>query len=105
MATNLRSKLIKLAHANPDLRPHLLPMLKSSSDHDPEQMQYLYEGIHKTLRNMEKASRGVDLALTHASWSNDAVTKPMWEFISESERLYAALRIFKTQWLRSGRMG
>ncbi len=30
----LRSKLIKLAHTNPGLRPHLLPILKEASDID-----------------------------------------------------------------------
>lgn len=28
--TNLRSKVIRLAHANPELRPHLLPLLKEA---------------------------------------------------------------------------
>lgn len=28
MASNLRSKLIRLAHTNPGIRPHLLPILK-----------------------------------------------------------------------------
>ncbi len=28
MASNLRSKLIRLAHTNPETRPHLLPILK-----------------------------------------------------------------------------
>lgn len=105
MAHNLRSKLIKLAHANPDLRPHLLPMLRLSSDLDHEQMHHLYDGVHKALRNMERASRGVDLALAQGSWSNEDLAKPMWDFISESERLYAAVKLFKVQWMRSGRMG
>lgn len=29
---NLRSKVIRLAHANPDLRPHLLPLLKTGGN-------------------------------------------------------------------------
>lgn len=30
MTNNLRSSLIRLAHTNPDLRPHLLPLLKEA---------------------------------------------------------------------------
>ncbi len=104
----LRSKLIKLAHSNPNLRPHLLPMLKQSrdgSDIDPQQMQHLYDGLHKGLRSMEKASRGVDLALSQGSWEDESVVRPMWDLITESERFYAALKGLKIQWVRSGRMG
>lgn len=32
MSDPLRSKLIRLAHANPDIRPLLLPLLKEASD-------------------------------------------------------------------------
>jgi len=32
---DLRKKLIRLAHANPDLRPRLLPLLKKGSKHVP----------------------------------------------------------------------
>lgn len=30
--TSLRSKVIRLAHAKPELRPHLLPLLKQSAE-------------------------------------------------------------------------
>jgi len=32
---NLRKELIKLAHSNPDLRPHLLPILKEGAFTNP----------------------------------------------------------------------
>ena len=31
MSDTLRSKVIRLAHANPALRPHLLPLLKTAA--------------------------------------------------------------------------
>jgi hypothetical protein len=31
MSSNLRAGLIRLAHANPELRPHLLPLLKEAA--------------------------------------------------------------------------
>lgn len=31
MSDSLRSKVIRLAHANPSLRPHLLPLLKTAA--------------------------------------------------------------------------
>jgi hypothetical protein len=34
MAFNLRSKLIRLAHQNPELRGHLLPLLKQAGTND-----------------------------------------------------------------------
>lgn len=32
MSNNLRSSVIRLAHANPELRPHLLPLLKTANE-------------------------------------------------------------------------
>ena len=32
---SLRSELIRLAHANPELRPHLLPLLKQGAGYRP----------------------------------------------------------------------
>ena len=32
MSDNLRSRIIRLAHTRPDLRPHLLPLLKEAAD-------------------------------------------------------------------------
>lgn len=48
----LRSKVIRLAHANPDLRPHLLPLLqegRTAADHlaalrQPNTLKPVYEG-------------------------------------------------------------
>lgn len=37
--TDLRSKLIRLAHENPDLRPHLLPILKEAADESLDQFE------------------------------------------------------------------
>lgn len=46
----LRSSLIRLASANPELRPHLLPLLKKEAKHEKcEDGTHWSEGTHKCL--------------------------------------------------------
>ena len=50
MSDSLRSKVIRLAHANPDLRGHLLPLLTKRSSKDPsEHTKKTYEFLEKEL--------------------------------------------------------
>jgi len=68
--TTLRSKLIRLAHAQPSLRPHLLPLLKQASDHSTNEtvveyaVQLLFKraGVEKAAKTTaEKLSGGTNL--------------------------------------------
>jgi hypothetical protein len=44
MSNTLRSKVIRLAHQNPELRPHLLPLLKEGAEKYPK---YKFYVVHK----------------------------------------------------------
>jgi len=46
---SLRTKLIRLAHANPELRPHLLPLLRSSKQAKiaPKKIQWSVNSLKK----------------------------------------------------------
>lgn len=46
MSNSLRSKVIRLAHTNPDLRPHLLPLLKEAAK-DKVPVLHITEGTGK----------------------------------------------------------
>ena len=49
--TDLRSKLIRLAHQNPELRPHILPLLKTAGESvldyvfDPDELDEAFKNI------------------------------------------------------------
>ena len=51
MSNSLRSKVIRLAHANPSLRPHLLPLLKTAAEATP------YPQLRATLRGLKENDR------------------------------------------------
>jgi len=59
--TQLRSHLIRLAHANPELRPQLLPLLRTAMDFDsPEALKkYLQEhpGADKSLHHVKQDAK------------------------------------------------
>ena len=40
----LRSKVIRLAHQNPELRPHLLPLLKEAASKTVKIWEVIYDG-------------------------------------------------------------
>ena len=50
MDMNLRSKIIRLAHQNPDLRPHLLPVLKTAKS----ELYKLLEGYYNSEKESDK---------------------------------------------------
>lgn len=58
LMSTLRSNLIRLASANPELRPHLLPLLKEGMEHaSPEALQkYLkdHPGADKSKHSVKK---------------------------------------------------
>ena len=58
--TKLLASLIRLAHANPELRPHLLPLLKEAADENPFD---LYEGHEKVTEELEEEIALVSLAV------------------------------------------
>jgi len=45
MSSDLRSKLVRLAHENPDLRAHLLPILREAGEEKSASMMALGMGI------------------------------------------------------------
>lgn len=63
----LRSRVIRLAHTKPELRPHLLPLLKTADDLSPEEKvmvlwdsryERLFEGVLKVW--LDRYDRRVD---------------------------------------------
>jgi hypothetical protein len=57
MTINLRAKIIRLAHAKPELRPHLLPLLKQASPSD------VYQDALKNLSDLSYLSENVQEVL------------------------------------------
>jgi len=72
---------------------------------DPERMQSSYDLVHKGIRSFLDSSRAVDLAVSNEGWGSEKVASPLWKFITEGERMYAAFKDLKIQLMRSGRMG
>ena len=56
--TTLRTKLIRLAHEMPSLRPHLLPLLKEASDHSTNEnvVEYAVQNLFKRM-GVEKSAK------------------------------------------------
>lgn len=67
MADNLRTKIIRLAHQNPELRPHLLSVLKEAAEDDNP--YGLYEGHEQVTERIadEIASTAVTVASAYKS--------------------------------------
>lgn len=67
---SLRNKLIRLAHSKPELRKHLLPLLKESSDNDwwEQSEKGLYRSVVPLLEKAVKRIRGVNN--TEKLWEN-----------------------------------
>lgn len=55
MTDNLRSKVIRLAHANPELRPHLLPILREAAQTRP--LHEIASEIRKDWKNVNFAAK------------------------------------------------
>jgi len=51
--SDLRDKLIKLAHEKPELREHLLPMIKDASQSPKETAKWSIETLEEALGQME----------------------------------------------------
>lgn len=55
---NLRARTIRLAHENPVLRRHLLPILKAASDSYPDRLRLLRRVMNQTLKSLGAAGKG-----------------------------------------------
>ena len=65
MPSNFRKKLIRLAHANPDLRPHLMPLLKEAAPisgyaYYAREMQKFEQHIQKATDIIEDVVQDLD---------------------------------------------
>lgn len=68
---SLRSNLIRLAHANPDLRPHLLPILTEGREAgfslpDPRGVVIQYKRVQEELEDLQVWSRTLRVGLAAA---------------------------------------
>lgn len=67
MSDNLRSKVIRLAHTNPSLRPHLLPLLTrtAAGQHpiDPRKGMMYFDLVMEDYNVEEDAENGDELAM------------------------------------------
>lgn len=78
----LRSRLIRLAHSNPELRPHLLPLLTASHDVEgwgpdlalPE-VQKIFEEAHRTVTRSLNEANNAMVAAANASRRNPIAEK------------------------------
>ena len=78
----LRSKLIRMAHQNPEIRPHILPLLKmGQAPLDTGRMQRDYDAVHKGIREFLESSRAVDLVVGRDGWESDKLVEPLWRLI------------------------
>lgn len=61
--TQLRSRLIRLAHENPDLRSHILPILKESADkkEDPKALRTRWVETQRSLGQAEAKVHDLDV--------------------------------------------
>lgn len=61
---DLRTKLIRLAHQNPSLRPHLMPLLKTAMDDNPYNLYGNHEEVTGQI-SAEIAMTAVNVASTY----------------------------------------
>ena len=59
MSINLKAEMIRLAHANPELRKHLLPLIKEGGEkaNTEEGAKKLYETYMKSLKDPSKSTK------------------------------------------------
>lgn len=79
--TQLRKAVIRLAHENPDLRPHLLPLVKEAGDLPMRHLSQMVKGAH-------------DIIVAHATDSKvqDQVFKMVLRFMRNLESRGIRLR-------------
>lgn len=85
MPNDLRSKLIRLAHANPALRPHLLPLVKDAAFYrnDPRWIKAKYPGVDKKGTPFKKGEEVLYWPSSKEIMAGD-YAKNAWErFLSE----------------------
>lgn len=87
MSTNLRASLIKLAHQNPNLRAHLLPILtarldKQAMKFDTKEEMEKYKSTHDVRSDTEMSVRSHDEVGTHHRQEGNK----HWDAISEARR-------------------
>ncbi len=82
MDNTLRSKIIRLAHQQPELRPHLLPLLKSAGmdDFDSDDNPFgLYEGH-------ERVTKAIQSEIEKASTATASAYKAIEKLIKDNEK-------------------
>ena len=80
---SLRSRTIRLAHANPELRPHLLPLLKVAGQPD-----YLPKGGMDSFKAFEKLVKD----LPDDAPKKDSIEESLKELMSAAGKLYQSER-------------
>jgi hypothetical protein len=83
MSNDLRSRTIRLAHANPELRPHLLPLLKVAGQPD-----YLPKGGMDSFKAFEKLVKD----LPDDAPKKDSIEESLKELMSAAGKLYQSER-------------
>lgn len=99
--SNLRSRVVRLAHARPDLRPHLLPILAAGPD--LEDMRLRLEAILDEQERLVEESRafGVRLAavgVPEGTMPFAKMVKIREDFQKNTEELERFIRINSRQW-------
>lgn len=80
MSQTLLGKVIRLAHANPDLRPHLLPLIKKEAGTGRDisaiaaEIYNLWKPVHPTAKPYLEAMKDLkDLSSTYGAESAEAI--------------------------------
>jgi len=85
---NLRSKIIKLAHSKPELRPYLLPILKQATDFPTQEAldKYLkdHPGADKSKHKVTDSDKGKELSDKAEQSSAEANRTRDWRQSSEA---------------------
>lgn len=94
---DLRNKLIRLAHQNPDLRPHLLPLLSKEARSGraiPAQMEKAWKGLADARSALDQLQGYFDYRLHNRDGQTDMGGNPILnpEQRRQAERLYKELR-------------
>lgn len=75
----LRSRVIRLAHANPNLRPHLLPLLKTAEE-------YSLETILQNNENQDWIAREYGVADVSGNTARERTTDLVYQIAWELSR-------------------
>ena len=84
MSNNLRSSVIRLAHSNPELRPHLLPLLTKVAG----QPDYLPKDGMASFKAFEKSVKGIP----DDAPKKDSIEESLKELMAAAGKLYQSER-------------